>query len=96
MLINKGVVSGEVVTIKLMSGDEIITKLIEDTPTGYKISKPSMITVTPQGLGLVPYVFTISPETEIIISKQAVVAVAATEKQFADQYIQNTTGIRLS
>jgi len=96
MLINKGLSAGEVITIKLTTGDEIVARLVEETPTGYKISRPTMITVTSQGLGLVPYSFTISPEAEIIIREHAVAMIAATEKQFADQYLQGTTGIRLS
>jgi hypothetical protein len=96
MLINKGITAGEVVTIKLTSGDEIVARFIEDTANGYKISRPTMITVTPQGLGLVPYAFTVPSDTEIVIRDHAVAMIAATEKQFADQYLQGTTGIQMA
>lgn len=96
MLINKGIAAGEVVTIKLTSGDEIVARLIEETSAGYKISRPTMITVTPQGLGLVPYSFTIPSDAEITIREHAVAMIAVTEKQFADQYLQGTTGIQMA
>jgi len=32
MLINKGVSEGEVITLKLTSGEEIVAKLVEDGP----------------------------------------------------------------
>jgi hypothetical protein len=96
MLINKGITNGEVVTIKLTSGEEIVARFVEDTPHGYKISRPTTITVTPQGLGLVPFAFTVSSNDDIVIKEHAVITIIATEKQFADQYLQGTTGIKLA
>jgi len=96
MLINRGIKEGEVITLKLTSGDEIVARLVEETSTGYKISKPTMITVTPQGLGLVPYAFTVSTDMDIVIRDHAVAMIAVTEKQFADQYLQGTTGIKIA
>jgi hypothetical protein len=96
MLINRGIKEGEVITLKLTSGEEIIARFVEDTAHGYKISKPTSITVTPQGLGLVPFAFTVSPNDDIVIKEHAVIMMTATEKQFADQYLQGTTGIKLA
>ena len=36
MLIDKGVTIGEVVTLKLTSGEEIVAKLVDDGPMHYK------------------------------------------------------------
>jgi hypothetical protein len=54
-----------------------------------------VIAMGAQGPGLMPYLFTVSPEKEIQLSKNTVTVVAATEKQFADQFIQSTTGIKM-
>jgi len=43
MLINKGVGVGEVITLKLTSGEEIVAKLAEETNDYYKLSKPMVI-----------------------------------------------------
>ena len=40
MLIDKGVSAGEVVTLKLTSGEELVARLNEETATHYKLSKP--------------------------------------------------------
>jgi len=96
MLIDKGVTVGEVVTLKLTSGEELVAKLVEDTISYYKLAKPLVLGHTPQGPGLMPYLFTVSPDKEIKLFKTAVTVVEATEKQFADQYIQTTTGIKLA
>jgi hypothetical protein len=96
MIIDKGVTAGEVITLKLTSGEEIVAKLAEDAISYFKLSKPLVLGHTPQGPGLMPYLFTVSPDKEVKILKTAVAVAEATDKQFADQYIQSTTGIKLA
>jgi hypothetical protein len=95
MLIDRGVAAGEVVTIKLTSGEEIVAKLVEETDTYYKLSRPMVIGMGQQGPGLMPYLFTVNPEKEVKLNKTTVTVVEATDKQFADQFLQSTTGIKL-
>jgi hypothetical protein len=95
MLINKGVSPGEVITLKLTSGEELVAKLIEEQDSFYKLTRPMVIGMGQQGPGLMPYLFTVHPDKEIKISKITVVVVEATDKQFADQFVQSTTGIKL-
>lgn len=96
MLIDKGAAVGEVVTLKLTSGEELIGKLVEETDVHYKLSRPMVIAMGQQGPGLMPYLFTVSPDKDIKLSKGTVTVVAATDKMFADQFIQTTTGIKLA
>ena len=95
MLIDKGVTIGEVVTLKLTSGEELVAKLVDDGPMHYKLSHPQVIGMGPKGPGLMPYLFTVSPDKDIKLAKGTVTVVAATDKMFADQFIQSTTGIKL-
>jgi hypothetical protein len=93
LLIDKGVSEGEVITLKLTSGEEIVAKLIENGPMHYKVSHPQVIGMGPKGPGLMPYLFTVSPDKEVKLNKTTVVVIEATDKEFADQFIQSTTGI---
>jgi hypothetical protein len=95
MLIDKGVIIGEVVTLKLTSGEEIVAKLVDDGPMHYKLSRPMVIGMGAKGPGLMPYLFTVSPDKEVKLSKGTVVVIEVTDKEFADQFIQSTTGIAL-
>jgi hypothetical protein len=95
MLIDKGVSAGEVVSFKLTSGEELIAKLVEETATGYKVSKPLVLSMSQQGIGMIPFMFTVNPEKDISISKNSVIAISSCDKQFADQYISGTTGIAM-
>jgi hypothetical protein len=96
MLIDKGVTVGEVITLKLTSGEEIVAKLAAETDSFYKLSRPMVIGMGERGPGLMPYLFTVNPEKEVKLSKITVTVAEATDKTFADQFIQSTTGIKLA
>ena len=96
MLIDKGVTAGEVITLKLTSGEEIVAKLVEDGAGYYKLKNPQVIGMGPKGPGLMPYLFTVNPDKEIKLLKTTVTVAEATDKSFADQFIQSTTGIALA
>ncbi len=96
MLIDKGVTAGEVITLKLTSGEEIVAKLAAETDSHYKLSRPMVIGMGERGPGLMPYLFTVNPEKEVKLSKTTVTVAEATDKTFADQFIQSTTGIKLA
>jgi hypothetical protein len=95
MLIDKGVTVGEVITLKLTSGEEIVAKLAAETDSHYKLSRPMVIGMGERGPGLMPYLFTVNPEKEVKLSKITVTVIEATDKAFADQFVQSTTGIKL-
>jgi hypothetical protein len=95
MLINKGVSQGEVITLKLTSGEEIVAKLSEETDTHYRLSRPMVIGQGPQGPGLMPYLFTVSPDRVIGLLKSTVTVAEGTDEMFAKQFLESTSGIKL-
>jgi len=95
MLIDKGVTEGEVITLKLTSGEEIVAKLEEDGPVYYKLKNPMVIGMGQKGPGLMPYLFTVNPDKAVRLAKSTVTVAEATDKTFADQFIESTTGIKL-
>jgi hypothetical protein len=95
MLIQKGVAVGEVITLKLTSGEELVAKLTEETDTYYKLSKPMVIGMGQQGPGLMPYLFTVNPDREVKLSKITVTVSEPTDEAFAKQFLESTSGIKL-
>jgi hypothetical protein len=95
LIINKGVTNGDVVTIKLTSGEELIARLDNEDATHYTLSKPMVLASTATGIGMVPYLFTVDHETNIPLNKSTVSVMVGTTKVYADQYMQSTTGIKL-
>jgi hypothetical protein len=96
MLISKGIAEGEVVTIKTTAGEEIVAKLVTDGPLSVTVKKPLCLTATKDGIGLVPFLFTTDPDSEISINKNSIMVLAATIKDAADRYTEQTTGIKLA
>lgn len=95
MLISKGVSAGEVITLKLTSGEELVAKLVEDTDTHYKLSHPQVIGMGPQGPGLMPYLFTVDPNRDIKLSKITVTVAEPTDAGFAKQFLESTSAIKI-
>jgi hypothetical protein len=95
MLIDKGVSEGEVITLKLTSGEELVAKLVQETDSYYKLSRPMVIGMGKQGPGLMPYLFTVNPEKDVKLLKQTVTVAEATDQEFAKQFIESTSGIQL-
>jgi hypothetical protein len=96
MLIDKGITEGEVITLKLTSGEELVARLVEDGPLFYKLKNPMVIGMSPKGPALMPYLFTVDPDKEVRLLKGVVAVAEATDKQFASQFIEQTTGIKLA
>ena len=95
MLISKGFAEGEVVTLKLTSGEELVAKLLEDGPVYYRLSRPMVIGMGQQGPGLMPYLFTVHPDKEVKLLKTTVTVAEGTDEQFAKQFLEQTSGIKL-
>lgn len=95
MLVTKGVAVGEVITLKLTSGEELVAKLEEETDAYYKLSHPQVIGMGPSGPGLMPYLFTVSPERDVKLSKTTVTVAEPTDAPFAKQFLESTSKIQL-
>jgi len=93
MLIEAPYKNGDIVTIKITSGEELVGKLDQEQPDGYKIKTPLTLIMNQQGLGLQQYLFTGDPEKAYEFKKDKVITITKTIKQFADAYQQQTSGI---
>ena len=97
MLLTKAYEANQVVTLKTVYGEEIISRIAEETETSYKLNKPMVLISTPQGgFGLAPAVFSIGPTDSVMLNKAAVTLHGPTEKEMASQYLSSTTGIKLA
>lgn len=94
MLINKGISEGETVSIKLITGEEIIARLEEENSEKIKVYKPLSVNIGSTGLGMMPFMFLSGSDT-LEIKTQHIIAMSISKKEAADQYIQGTTGLAL-
>lgn len=94
MLVNKNFTSGDIVSIKLINGDEIIARFDSQTESDITVNKPMAITIGAQGLGLIPWMF-FADSDNVTIKKQHIFVASSSKKDAATQYLQGTTGIAL-
>ena len=65
MLIETPYTNGDVVSIKLSSGEEMIARLDSENDTNVIVSKPYILIAAQNGMALAPYMFTVTPDTKI-------------------------------
>lgn len=93
MLATKGYEKDSIVTFKLVNGDEIVAKIVEEYEHGFVISKPCTVMPSQQGLGLIQSLFTSDLAKNVSLEKKHVMLHSRTIKKVEDHYIQTTTGI---
>ncbi len=86
--------SGDIISLKLISGDELIGKFIKEDMVSITVAKPVMLAMTQKGPAMTPVMLTVNPDTDFTINKTAVVLQGPTVKEIGEQYIFQTTGIQ--
>ena len=86
---------GTVMTFKLNSGEELIAKVVDVNGLFVKVTEPVSIAPSPQGMGLVPSMFTAEPKDDAVININSVSLYALTEESVKFKYIEATTGIKI-
>jgi hypothetical protein len=95
MLLEKSKFSqGDTVSLKLITGEEIIGKYVKEDMSTITLSKPLMLAMSKQGPAMMPLMMTVNPEQDFAINKQAIILQGETVKEIADQYTFQTTGIQ--
>ena len=95
MLIETPYKNGDTVSLKLTSGEEVVARLEEETATKFVLNKPMVLIAQQQGLGLAPFMFSVSPDAKFNILASSVTCVSKTMAEIADQYIQSTSNIQM-
>jgi len=93
MLLEKTIKEGDIVTLKLTSGEEIIARYDEEGSDYIKVTKPMALVAGGKNIGMMPWIF-LSEVDSVKIQKHAiVVGPVNSKKDAAQQYLEGTTGI---
>ena len=85
---------GKVYTFKMNSGEEIVAKYnCEVTGHYINVTNPVSIAPSPQGMGLVPSLFTGNPQQSVTINTNNIAMYVETDESVEAKYIEATTGI---
>ena len=93
MLVTNKYDKDAIVSFKIVNGDEIVAKIVEETDDAYVVSKPTTAIPSHQGLGLIQTLFTSDLNKNIRLEKTHVMMHAPTIEDVRNHYIKTTTGI---
>ena len=83
----------DIVTFKIVNGDELVAKIVEDSDDAFTVTKPCTVMPSQQGIGLIQSLFTSDLNTSIRLEKKHVMMHSTTIKEIQNHYIKTTTGI---
>ena len=77
----------DVKLIRIITGEEIIAELLEETDTSIKVQNGLVVLPNPQGVGFAPWATVIDNDNpEITMSRQHVVYIVALQEDVAKKY----------
>lgn len=85
----------QVYTFKLTTGEEMVAKVTALDEHYVTVAEPVSVSPGPQGMGLIPSLFTADHDQKILINKICVAMVAMTDQPVRVKYIEATSGIRV-
>ena len=94
MLFEKPFAENDVVSMKLISGEEVVGRFVKEDTETITLSKPLMIAMTPKGPAMAPVMMTVNPDQGLNFNKSQIVLKALTDKDIGNQYVFQTTGIQ--
>ena len=87
---------GDVISFKISSGEELVAKLVQITPTHFILNRPLALGMTPQGPAFTPYMVTVDFKSEDLhLDKTHVVAISKTQEQIKTSYTSSVSGIAM-
>lgn len=84
---------GEVYVFKLTSGEEVIGKVTSQGDDTVQLTHPLSVAPNPQGMGLMPSIFTADHDKPVELNTRTVTMWAECADQIRVKYIEATTGI---
>jgi len=85
----------QVYTFKLNSGEEMVAKVKQSGGDWIALEEPVSIAPGPQGMGLVPSMFTADPKEQIQLNTASIALVSKTDDAVKMKYLEATTGIKV-
>lgn len=83
----------EIYTFKLITGEELVAKIVEVSDAHLVIKNPISTVLSPQGLQMMPTLFSANIDKNVQINISSCAMIAEVRDDVRNSYIQATTGI---
>jgi hypothetical protein len=87
------ITTGDIWTLKLNSGEELVAKVTSVTDIDIVLHDPLSVAPGPQGVGLIPSLFTADPKGETRLNKSSIAIYAITDESVKTKYTQATSNL---
>ena len=94
MLVNKKYETKSIVSFKLVNGDELVARIVDQTSDSYFIESPCLVVPAQNGVHLIQAMFSGDINTTIALNFNHVMIHVPTAKIIADHYLEVVTGIK--
>ena len=89
----KQVENNQIYTFKLLTGEEFVAKVLEQTPDHMLIEHPILTVLSPQGLQMMPALFSANQDKTVRLNNSSWAMIAESREDVRNSWIQATTGI---
>lgn len=93
MLVEAKYKVGDIITVALISGQEVLGKLVKEDDVYTTIKRPLTLAVGPQGAAFQPFTMTGESDGDVDIKSSKVVALLKSNKETSDAYRAATSGL---
>jgi hypothetical protein len=83
----------DIITVKILGGDEVVGRLAAIDDGAITLNKPHAVMMGQQGFGLAPYVLTAGPDFKINVKDEHIVCIVKTFDGVAKEYTKQTSGL---
>ena len=83
----------EIYTLKLNSSEELVVKVVDQFDGYIEITNPIAAVLTPQGLQLMPCMFSSNMDKNVRLNKNSIAMVAEPRDDIRSKYQEATTGL---
>lgn len=95
MLVNKEFTKDDVVSIKMINGDELVAQFQQESSEEIIIRNPVVLTMGQNGsIGMIPWCL-LSERKEHVIKKTQTFIIAKTKKEACEQYLENAVNMEI-
>lgn len=84
----------EIYSFKLTTGEEVVARVISIESDHITIQHPILTVISPQGLQMMPGLFSANLEHEVKLNKMSWVLIAQCREDVRNSWIEATTGIK--
>jgi len=88
MLKIKNVAPGNIVSVKILNGDELIARLKEEFGDTVILSNPMVFTMTPEGPGVIPW-FALGDGSLVTVKKSHIFSMVNAKLEATQEYADN-------